>query len=838
MLTRVRQQSLVVIVIVIAISLLLGVAYPIWRSQVTIQDNFLAEHKLTVSWAQRQLDLEITSTKQAVSFLSDLLAMRDVTQDNFRQQLELICAKSMAMNPAITQVRCLSIPDNNREIVRPDVTAANHAEGLQVTLPISRHPLQPSNVVMVTYDSSKLFEWLGNRQNGFTVILDSQGNYSTIPSQFALASENIEALRQIEQTADQWHSTILKGEPYRYLTNELWLDRSSDTSLTMVRLIPEAEFSSAFWQELARTSGISLLITLTLVALIYFSFRRGQRSAPEQAVTMDDTDPSNIDPTLEQLIAARTEALNEALRHAEEATQRKSQFLAKISHELRTPLNGLGGMLAVLHRTPLSGKAVGYLDRAEGSLSILKSIVDDMLDLSKVEAGALEMEAIEFDLTKVLDTCCHSYSANADDANTRLFGDFTGINQPMVIGDPTRLHQILAHLIGNAMRFTQNGHVTVAAKTHVGPSGQILFACRIEDNGIGMPRETLHQVVKALARTNGDAIKLYRGTGLGLSICGSLIHLLKGSINVESREHEGTTFTLLVPFEAANASNSTKQPGHHLANDLTAKNIIVMTADSIEAGLIENTLRLWQCQVSFSNPEDFAARIRKPGNIDLLIIDPAQFSVSRSAIQDNLNNPTSPIFNLQIIVTHADDFTEFAVSDWPLTTTIRDPLTSSSLSHILAGIFFEEATNSHTDIPSHRHITGKLLVVDDVESNRALISAMLGEDDVEVIEAENGKQALEVLRAEPDVGLVLMDCQMPLMGGLEATEKIRQGEAGTHYVDMPIVALTAAAMKGERQACFDAGMNDYMAKPFEMKQLLSMVDTFLTTQTEKSTSGY
>lgn len=597
-------------------------------------------------------------------------------------------------------------------------------------------------------------------------------------------------------------------------------------------------------QMLTQDYAFGVLLLLSTALLFIFSYRQKSslnlQATADLAPTKDHPHDGTIvgttptlDPTLEKKVAERTAHLNEALRRAEERTKLKSQFLSKISHELRTPLNGLSGMLAVLHRVPLPNKARTYLDRAEGSLKVLKSIVDDMLDLAKIEAGILEMEAVEFDLVKVMDTCCHSYTANANDANTRFLGNFSGITQRFVKGDPTRLHQILTHLIGNAIRFTQNGRVSVEASTHVDPSGQVLFTCRIEDNGIGMPSETLHQVFKALARVNEDTLKLYSGTGLGLSICGSLIHLLRGNINVESVEHKGTTFTVLIPLEAA----SLPQNKRRLDKDLSDKNVLVMTADPIASKIIENTLHQWQCTVSLTDPEDFAARIRKPGNFDLLIIDAGHLAHCKSSIQDNLNNPTSPLFKIKVLVTNSDDMTDFAVSDWPLTTTIRDPLTTYSLSHILAGIFFEVAAITHTGIPSHRHISGKLLVVDDVESNRALISAMLDEDDVEVIEAENGKQALEVLRAEPDVGMVFMDCQMPLMGGLEATTKIRQGEAGQHYSDMPIVALTAAAMEGEKQACLDAGMNDYMAKPFEMKQLFSMVDTFLTAQSDDSNRG-
>ena len=515
---------------------------------------------------------------------------------------------------------------------------------------------------------------------------------------------------------------------------------------------------------------------------------------------------------LEDIVSARTQELkainarltqsNEELETARstalEMAQARSAFLANMSHEIRTPLNGLLGMLALSLDSPLNAEQHQQLSIAHDSGKVLVELLNDILDLSKFDAGQLELEHIAFDLGALVEDTANLLSQNAAPSV-----ELTCLIDPhfpaLVIGDPTRVRQIVSNLLSNALKFTR--FVRVDVRLHAENDRVRIEVC---DSGIGIAREAQARIFKPFTQAGAGITRQFGGTGLGLALTNSLCEVMQGRLTISSEVGFGSQFCADLPLPCHTPALSPKP--------LQGKVIAVTTASSGLSELLGNLLPSWGLNYQRFSIDDSLAGIEP----DLLITDcPECLFGLRPAIK-------API----LLVTAYGNFMpgDQVNALAPLQQKAR-PLSRKALYQSLQHLLQHDDDEALSVPPSsqpteHR---ARILLVEDNPVNQLVAKGMLSKLGCDVAVAAHGGEALSQLEQQ-DFDLVLMDCNMPVMDGYEASRQIRQSE---RWPDLPIVALTANAMPEERERCRAAGMNDYLAKPFRREELEALLDTWV-----------
>ncbi|TBU79264.1 hybrid sensor histidine kinase/response regulator [Pseudomonas daroniae] len=515
---------------------------------------------------------------------------------------------------------------------------------------------------------------------------------------------------------------------------------------------------------------------------------------------------------LEAIVSARTveikaansrlsrsnEELEKARHDALAMAQARSIFLANMSHEIRTPLNGLLGMLALSLEGPLSSEQRQQLSIAHDSGKVLVDLLNDILDLSKFEAGQLELESIAFDLGTLVEGTASLLSQNA------LPGvELTCLIDPQlpaqVLGDPTRVRQIVSNLLSNALKFTREGRVDI--RISAAANRVLIEVC---DTGIGIAEDAQARIFQPFTQAGADIARQFGGTGLGLALTRRLCEAMHGQLELVSTPGSGSRFTATLPLPSLLAAPTPPR--------LTGRVLAICDADTGLAELLPVLVGSWGLDYQRLDSAQQASDI----DTDVLISDcPTCMARLRQ-------HTATPI----ILVTAYGSFldAEQAGSLAPLEQVAR-PLTRQHLLQALGRALQQPSENASGPLaqaaPPHKQ--ARVLLVEDNPVNQLVAKGMLSKQGLEVTLANNGEQALERLQEE-HVDLVLMDCNMPVMDGYEASRRIRANQAWRH---LPIIALTANALSEERERCLAAGMNDYLAKPFRREELLGLLDKWL-----------
>ncbi|KIU49119.1 histidine kinase [Pseudomonas putida] len=512
---------------------------------------------------------------------------------------------------------------------------------------------------------------------------------------------------------------------------------------------------------------------------------------------------------LENIVSARTnelkssntrlsqsnEELEQARRRALDMAQARAAFLANMSHEIRTPLNGLLGMIALSLDSPLNAEQRQQLSIAHDSGKVLVELLNDILDLSKFDAGQLELERIPFDLGALVEDTANLLSQNAAPSV-----ELTCLIDPQfpssVLGDPTRVRQIVSNLLSNALKFTRFGRVDVRLGTY--PGGVRLEVC---DTGIGIPLEAQVRIFQPFTQAGAGITRQYGGTGLGLALTRNLCEAMQGRLSISSEAGFGSQFSVELPL-ASHTPAIAPAP-------LRGKVVAISSASSGLAELLQSLLPRWG--LTYSRHDSIDSLVDQEP--DLLITDNLD---GLFGLRPSLKAPI-------LLVTAYGNFLpgEEAAQLTPLQQQAR-PLARNALYQTLQRILqgSEDAgpvAQAGTQTSERR---ARILLVEDNPVNQLVAKGMLGKLGCEVIVAAHGGEALEQLE-QAAFDLVLMDCNMPVMDGYEASRRIRQSG---RWPDLPIVALTANAMPEERERCRAAGMNDYLAKPFRREELLALID--------------
>ncbi|NVK37537.1 MAG: response regulator [Gammaproteobacteria bacterium] len=555
------------------------------------------------------------------------------------------------------------------------------------------------------------------------------------------------------------------------------------------------------------------------------------RDITEQKIT--EREILELNSSLEAKVKARTEELENARNLALQSNEAKSEFIANVSHEIRTPMNGVLGMLELLAKDPLTPKQQHQLEMAKFSAHHLTHLVNDILDMSKIEAGKLEIDNSEFDLIKFLSDVSTSLSIRAQAKDLEFILDASNVRHEHVIGDVMRINQIITNLVGNALKFTQKGEIALVAETKE-MDQKIMLECTVMDTGKGIKEDKLQNLFESFTQEDSSITKTYGGTGLGLSISRQLCHLMQGEIHVNSEEGKGSQFTFTVSLSASiNKNQEIIEAKFKEARILLASpNIRILNS-------LNQQLQSWQCQTQIAHTSSACLNLLKQNTAFNIIIIDENITQDKDDFVKQLNLHTSIkkcdfTYLLETVKSNQDHKHGFL--------SLIKPATPFALFAAL-----DKAFNTQRDAfkPDYQYIREKedenllngksVLLVDDNQINLEVANGILEDFGVIVTMANSAQACFDALEYHY-FDAILMDCQMPVMDGYTATRKIRNGEAGAKHKDMTIIAMTAHAMTGAKDTCIAAGMNDYIPKPVVPDYLKTVLLKWIGTHSNSSTN--
>lgn len=532
------------------------------------------------------------------------------------------------------------------------------------------------------------------------------------------------------------------------------------------------------------------------------------------------------------------EDLTDARDRAVQAVRIKSQFLANMSHEIRTPMNAVIGCADMLQRTNLSSDQKRFVDIVMSSASTLVNIINDILELSKIEADKLELQMVPINIIELLESTARLVAEKAQSKGISLTTYIDPVLDRTVTGDPQRIRQVMLNILSNAVKFTEQGSVTLTVEPEAVTEHGLILRMSVADTGIGMREQYLSQLFKPFSQCDGSVTRKYGGTGLGLAICRRLVELMGGSINVESSEGEGSTFSVTLPLAYTDDT-----PPLHRRRDVAGLKLLVVGSPANEYSVLKGYSEAWEMQADYAPDAqsamfftDLAASASKPYSIVICEQLIGSGGLEAYALRD-LMSERSPHLRFVLL----SDLDQVGKTDEAqargFDAVLSKPIRQSDL--------YDAIVTLAESVPAHaRHVAGRtaggtnrvdtfsselpadacrrILVVEDNPINQEVASLQLRELGFDPQLCSGGQQALTYLRHHR-VALILMDCQMPDMDGFETTAAIRAMEEELG-ITTPIVAMTANSMEGDREECLETGMNDYIGKPVTAEKLKEVIE--------------